>query len=143
MNDWFDSFQRIMAMVGAGVDALGVLVILGGALVALYRLFAINLPRGGNLYQMFRQDLGRSILLGLEFLIAGDIIRTVVVDPTLVNVLILGLDRVYPHLSQHGAATGNRPPLAVAAAQAAAGMSARLLRKECCIGLVEPIEVGL
>ncbi len=39
----------------------------------------------------FRQNLGRAILLGLEFLIAGDIIRTVVVAPTLDNVLILGL----------------------------------------------------
>ncbi len=91
MNAWFDSYQQIMAMVGAGVDSLGVLVILGGAVVALYRLIAINRPKGGKLYQLFRQDLGRSILLGLEFLIAGDIIRTVVVDPTLVNVLILGL----------------------------------------------------
>jgi len=91
MSTWFDGFQRIMAMVGAGVDAIGVLMILGGAVVSLYRLFAVNRPKGGNLYQLFRQDLGKSILLGLEFLIAGDIIRTVVVDPTLVNVLILGL----------------------------------------------------
>jgi len=45
----------------------------------------------GQPYRLFRQDLGRAILLGLEFLIAGDIIRTVVVAPTLENVLILGL----------------------------------------------------
>jgi uncharacterized membrane protein len=35
--------------------------------------------------------VGRAILLGLEFLIAGDIIRTVVVAPTLQNVVVLGL----------------------------------------------------
>jgi uncharacterized membrane protein len=35
--------------------------------------------------------MGRAILLGLEFLVAGDIIRTVVVDPTLDNVIVLGL----------------------------------------------------
>jgi uncharacterized membrane protein len=35
--------------------------------------------------------VGRAILLGLEFLIAGDIIRSVVVDPTLLNILTLGL----------------------------------------------------
>jgi uncharacterized membrane protein len=40
---------------------------------------------------LYRQDLGRAILLGLEFLIAGDIIRTVVVAPTLENVMILAL----------------------------------------------------
>jgi len=44
-----------------------------------------------NAYSMYRQDLGRAILLGLEFLVAGDIIRTVVVSPTLDNVLVLGL----------------------------------------------------
>ena len=40
---------------------------------------------------MFRRQLGRSIILGLEFLIAGDIIRTVIVADTLANVAILGL----------------------------------------------------
>ena len=40
---------------------------------------------------MFRQQLGRSIILGLEFLIAGDIIRTVVVADTLANIAALGL----------------------------------------------------
>jgi len=40
---------------------------------------------------LYRQDVGRAILLGLEFLIAGDIIRTVVVAPTLQNVLVLGV----------------------------------------------------
>jgi uncharacterized membrane protein len=45
----------------------------------------------GNYYSLYRQDAGRAILLGLEFLIAGDIIRTVVVAPTLQNVLVLGM----------------------------------------------------
>ena len=40
---------------------------------------------------LYRQDLGRAILLGLEFLVAGDIIRTVVVAPTFDNVIVLGL----------------------------------------------------
>ncbi len=39
----------------------------------------------------WRGDVGRAILLGLEFLIAGDLIRTVVVAPTMQNVLVLGL----------------------------------------------------
>jgi uncharacterized membrane protein len=40
---------------------------------------------------MYRRQLGRSIILGLEFLIAGDIIRTVIVADTLANVAILGI----------------------------------------------------
>jgi len=39
----------------------------------------------------FRQNLGRSILLGLELLVAGDIVRTVAVAPTLETVLVLAL----------------------------------------------------
>ena len=40
---------------------------------------------------MFRATFGRSVLMGLEVLVAGDIIRTVAVDPTLENLLVLGL----------------------------------------------------
>ncbi len=50
-----------------------------------------GLRNTGNYYSLYRQDVGRAILLGLEFLIAGDIIRTVVVAPTTQNVLVLGL----------------------------------------------------
>jgi len=42
-------------------------------------------------YRTYRQNIGRAILLGLEFLVAGDIIRTVVVSPTIRNVIALGL----------------------------------------------------
>src|SRR5437588_12926430 len=55
------------------------------------RLAAHRAHETGNYYSLYRQDVGRAILLGLEFLIAGDIIRTVVVAPTLQNVVVLGL----------------------------------------------------
>ena len=45
----------------------------------------------GIAYRTYRRQLVRSIILGLEFLIAGDIIRTVVVADTIENVAILGL----------------------------------------------------
>lgn len=84
-------FTEIMGAIGTVIDAVGVLVIAGGALVATVRLIARPRPEQASRYQAYRQDLGRSILLGLEFLIAGDIIRTVVVAPTLENLAILGL----------------------------------------------------
>ena len=46
---------------------------------------------GSTAYQVLRQMIGGSILLGLEILVAGDLIRTVAVAPTLDNVLVLGL----------------------------------------------------
>ena len=84
-------YRELMGGIGMAVDAIGVLVIVAGAILATGR-FVVGWPAGsGQAYRFFRQDLGRAILLGLEFLIAGDIIRTVVVAPTLENVLILGL----------------------------------------------------
>lgn len=44
-----------------------------------------------NAYRDLRRNLGRVILLGLEVLIVGDIVRTIIVDPTLESVLVLGM----------------------------------------------------
>ena len=82
-------------MTGTGVDAAGVLVVVIGALIAGTR-FTFGLQRDERGRQqrscrLLRQDLGRAILLGLELLVAGDIIRTVVVAPTLENVVVLAL----------------------------------------------------
>src|SRR5258707_13418605 len=86
-----DYVRDIMEIVGTGVDGIGVFVIIGGALLATVGLVLRGLRNTGNYYALYRQDVGRAILLGLEFLIAGDIIRTVVVAPTMQNVLVLGL----------------------------------------------------
>jgi len=85
-------FIEIISIAGYAVEAVGVLVIILGSClstVVFIRTFR-KLPEG-IAYRTFRRQLGRSIILGLEFLIAGDIIRTVVVAYTLENVAILGL----------------------------------------------------
>jgi uncharacterized membrane protein len=84
-------YRELMGSIGMAVDGVGVLVIVVGAILATGRFLIRRHGGPGQPYILFRQDLGRAILLGLEFLIAGDIIRTVVVAPTLENVLILGL----------------------------------------------------
>ncbi|PYJ71480.1 MAG: hypothetical protein DME76_01870 [Verrucomicrobia bacterium] len=86
-----ESFRRIMDIVGTSVDGVGVLIVVGGALLATLRLAFRRIQNAGSYYLTYRQDVGRAILLGLEFLIAGDLIRTVVVAPTLQNVVVLGL----------------------------------------------------
>ncbi len=71
---------------------MGVLVIIAGTAVASYRFLAhFHKEAEGVAYSALRRQMGRSIILGLEFLIAGDIIRTVIVADTLTNVIILGL----------------------------------------------------
>jgi len=57
--------------------------ITAGALVAIARLVVRRAQHTGKYYSSYRQDIARAILLGLEFLIAGDTIRTVVVAPTI------------------------------------------------------------
>ncbi len=94
MNADMEYFRHIMEVVGTSVDGVGVFIVAGGMIVATLRLVPRLRDRAhdnGNYYSLYRQDVGRAILLGLEFLIAGDIIRTVVVAPTLQNVVVLGL----------------------------------------------------
>jgi uncharacterized membrane protein len=88
---FMENFRWLMEIVGTAVDGVGVFIVAAGALVATARLLVSRAHNRGNYYSSFRQDIGRAILLGLEFLIAGDIIRTVVVAPTIQNVLVLGL----------------------------------------------------
>ena len=84
------TFLEVVEGIGLVIDGAGVLAIVLGLLVATFR-FAAAHRREADSYRQFRQDLGRGILLGLEFLVAADIIRTVAVTPTLQGVLILGL----------------------------------------------------
>jgi uncharacterized membrane protein len=75
-----------LELAGVGVIALGAL---GASLVAIARL-ARGIA-GSSLYDWYRQTLARAILLGLEFLVAADIINTVAVDPSFNSVGVLGL----------------------------------------------------
>lgn len=73
------------------VDIVGVAVLLVG-IVLSFGIFARELRRRSlfpDAYRGLRRSLGRSILLGLEILVAADIIRTVAVEPTLDNVIVL------------------------------------------------------
>jgi uncharacterized membrane protein len=83
-------FQDIVEVIGQVVDALGVAVIVLGVVVATGAALR-NLLRGQRAYQPYRRQLGRSILLGLEFLVAADIIRTVAVAPTFTDLGVLAL----------------------------------------------------
>ena len=83
-------FTHVMDVISKVFAAVGVAVIIIGFVLALVSA-ARALARGqGKLYTTVRQQFGRSILLGLEILIAADLIRTVAVAPTAQNVLILG-----------------------------------------------------
>jgi uncharacterized membrane protein len=91
-------FQHIIESVGSFMDFAGVAVMVLGALIsiplALRGYQPERLPAGSaplTLYRSYRQLLGRSILLGLELLVAADIIRSVAVTPTFEGVGVLGI----------------------------------------------------
>lgn len=89
---------EIIETAGRYMDVAGVSVMVIGAIVsipmALRGLQPRKLPEGAeplSVYRAYRQLLGRSILLGLELLVAADIIRTVAVAPTYESVGVLAI----------------------------------------------------
>ena len=84
------SFYEVIETVGKTIDAVGVAVIAVGALISAAGAVPRLRNSTGDVYRVFRQQLGRSILLGLEFLVAADIIRTVAVTPDARSVAVLG-----------------------------------------------------
>ncbi len=83
----------IAELVATAVEVVGIATIVVGAVVATARSLVLMARRvefeAG--YRALRHGLGRAILLGLEFLVAADIIRTVAVDPSLQGLVVLGL----------------------------------------------------
>ncbi len=87
------SYEEFISDVVKVVEATGAaILVLGGLWVLLAYAIASTRPdtRTGA-YSRLRQSLGRVILLGLEVLIIGDIVRTIIVDPTIESVAVLGL----------------------------------------------------
>jgi uncharacterized membrane protein len=85
------STQPVVEWVGRAIDLAGVAIIAGGILLSVV-IYAVQLSRRvdrGVAYREVREMVGRSVLLGLEFLVAGDIIRTVAVSPTFTSVGVL------------------------------------------------------
>jgi uncharacterized membrane protein len=84
------NFSDSVEWVGKGIEAAGVATVVVGALLATL-LFLRHQPAGQELlrYRLYRERLGRVILLALEFLVAGDIIRTVAIQPTFTTVGVL------------------------------------------------------
>lgn len=87
------SYEHVISSVVKVVEAAGsAIMVLGGLgafLVFAYRVLRAERAQGA--YKELRRNLGRSILLGLEVLIVADIVRTIIVDPTIESVAVLGV----------------------------------------------------
>ena len=87
------TFTEGMDHVAKAFEALGAAVLVLGLLLSLVLSGRVwwRTRRGRVAYQTLRETFGGVLLLGLEILVAADLVRTVAVDPTLQNVAILGL----------------------------------------------------
>ena len=85
--------KHTIELVVTAFELAGVAVLTVGAVVAAIRFvyFLIRYHDASGAYRHLRLYLGRSIIVGLEILIAADIIRSVVIDPTFASVGVLGL----------------------------------------------------
>jgi uncharacterized membrane protein len=85
--------QEIIFAIGEVIDFAGVTIIALGAMmgVILCARSLLQQQRAVDAYSHLRTFLGRSLLLGLEFLVAGDIIKTVAIKPTFDSVIVLAI----------------------------------------------------
>lgn len=91
VGDW-------VRMVGIGIDVFGVLIIVAGIVWASYRF--LRPPAAMQRYELYKIRIGRSLLLGLEVLVAADIVKTIAIEPTFIRLGVLaGLVLVRTFLS--------------------------------------------
>lgn len=86
-----DHIKIFIEYIARGIELTGIMTIVIGTALALIKfIFTLQnvQPRS---YKILRQELGKAILLGLEILVAGDIIATVVTEPTMERVLTLAV----------------------------------------------------
>lgn len=84
-----ERIRDLIDLSGLLIDVAGVIVILTGAVVATL-IYLIGVARGASSLTIYRKNIGRSLLLGLEFLVGGDVIRTVsVAHPEFMDVAVL------------------------------------------------------
>ena len=85
-------YEQVVSEVVRGVEAVGAGIMVVGGLGAflIFASSALQAGKAEQAYDALRRNLGRCILLGLEVLIVADIVRTIIVDPTLESVAVLG-----------------------------------------------------
>jgi uncharacterized membrane protein len=85
-----ETLHTFIELGATGIDAMAVTLIVGTFLWASVRFFVQAGRHAANAYPQYKIFLGRALSLGLEFLVAADVIRTVGIAPTFRNIGVLG-----------------------------------------------------
>jgi uncharacterized membrane protein len=89
-----ETFHVIVEWAALGIEFLAVATIVGAVIILAVRRgtvrYVFQLGKPGA-YENYRNQLGRALLLGLELMVAADVVRTVTFEATVRNVAVLGL----------------------------------------------------
>jgi uncharacterized membrane protein len=90
---WLENLRTGIEVVALAIELLAVAIIVAAIAIATSRAAGeiLKRKRFEDAYGEYKGQLGRSLLLGLEILIAADVIRTVALEPTLTSVTVLGV----------------------------------------------------
>lgn len=83
--------DKIIEFVASAIEVIAVIVIAGSILVSIFKIITNYSTRGPGFFKGYKDRIGKALQAGLEFLVAADIIRTVIIEPTIESVIILGL----------------------------------------------------
>ncbi|WP_179008104.1 DUF1622 domain-containing protein [Winogradskyella forsetii] len=86
-----ENFELYIEFIAYLIEAIGILTMVIAIGMALFRFIFSRQNTESRSYKILRRELGKGILLGLEILVAGDIIGTVVIEPTIDAALTLAL----------------------------------------------------
>ena len=93
-NEVTEIIHRVIEWAALVIELLAVAVIVASVLVLAVKRgtvrYIFQVHAAGE-YENYKHQLGKALLLGLELLVAADVVRTVALEPTLINVAILGL----------------------------------------------------
>ena len=85
-----DTAHSLIEIGASAIDGMAVAFIVGTFLWATIRFLVHAGQRASNSFERYKLSLGRALSLGLEFLVAADVIRTVTTVPTFTNIGMLG-----------------------------------------------------
>jgi uncharacterized membrane protein len=93
-NEITEFIRTLIEWIALGIEILAVAVIVAGVLAVVVSqgpVRSVFRPGKAGAYESFKHQLGRPLLLGLDLLVAGDLVKTVALEPTLINIEVLGL----------------------------------------------------
>lgn len=83
--------DKVIEFVALSIEVIAVAVIAGAILFNIFKVITNYNSKTKGFFKVYKDNIGKALQAGLEFLVAADIIRTVIIEPTIESVIILGV----------------------------------------------------